>query len=439
MNEVTKIHLGRQPFTISVDAHHELRNYLDAIKKQVEDKDVVDEIELRMSELLTEHGITGNKVIVSDDVDFLKMQLGNPKDFTDEDDVAAHTDDKQSETKRLFRDTDHAMIAGVAAGLAQYFGVEVLLIRILFVIAVLITFGWGILLYIVLWLLVPEARTSSERLQMAGKPVNVDSLKEIVERADVGGAAHRANTSLAGPINGLFGFLLRLVGLIFVLSGLSLIFGLLSGLTYFSANHHAWTQVNIFPVGLREHLLLYIAAGVVALIATFIILFGIAMFRRQWPIKTWVTGILIGLIFVGLAVGGALVGDVYPGIRDRYDANVHTSFRSTLPFTAVNVSGSVEDIDFQPSNSYSVGITYYGRPDLSKVRTSVQNSKLLIDTSRFDPNRNCQALCVPPTYDLRITVYAPDAEQLANQFYPVAPLFPKPPGPVPSPKLMMGN
>jgi phage shock protein PspC (stress-responsive transcriptional regulator) len=439
MNEVTKIHLGRQAFTIAHDAHKELRAYLDAIKDQVHDKDVVEEIELRMAELLTEHGISSDKVILAKDVDFLKSQLGNPKDFTDENEAATPADSKQSETKRLFRDTDHAMIAGVAAGLAQYFGVDVLLIRILFVLAVLITFGWGILLYIVLWLLVPEARTSSERLQMAGKPVNVDSLKEIVERADVSGAAHRANTSLAGPINTLFKFLLRLVGLIFVLSGLSLIFGLISGVTYFLVNHRAWAQVNIFPVGLREHLLLYIAVGVVALIATFIILFGIAMFRRQWPIKTWVTGILIGLIFVGLAVGGALAGDIYPNIRDRYNANVHTAFRSTLPFSAVNISGSSEDINFQPSNNYSVGITYYGRPNLAKVKTTVQNDKLLVDTSQFDPNRNCQALCTPPTYTLQITVYAPNASALANQFYPIGPMFPKPPGPIPSPKIMMGN
>lgn len=70
MNEVTKIHLGRQAFTIAIDAHHELKSYLEAIKKQVDDKDVVDEIELRMAELLTEHGINATKVILPADVDF---------------------------------------------------------------------------------------------------------------------------------------------------------------------------------------------------------------------------------------------------------------------------------------------------------------------------------------------------------------------------------
>jgi len=208
---VTKIHLGRQAFTISVDAHHELRSYLDAIKKQVVDKGVVDEIELRMAELLTEHGLNANQVILPDDVDFLKEQLGNPNDFKDEEDEAHTTSDKQADNKRLFRDTDNAMIAGVAAGLAQYFGVMSNWYGYCSSIAVLVTFGWGILLYIVLWLLVPEAKTSSERLQMAGKPVNVDSLKEIVGRADIKVQPHRANASLVGPINALFRFILKLL------------------------------------------------------------------------------------------------------------------------------------------------------------------------------------------------------------------------------------
>ena len=190
MNEVTKIHLGRQAFTISVDAHHELKKYLEDIQKQVGEKDVVDEIELRMAELLAEHGVSGDKVVLSSDVEFLKKQLGSPADFIEEESETYTTTPRQLETKRLFRDTDNAVVAGVAAGLAQYFGVDVPLVRILFIIATVATFGWGILLYIALWLLVPEAKTSSDRLQMAGKPINVDSLKEIVERADVKGAAH---------------------------------------------------------------------------------------------------------------------------------------------------------------------------------------------------------------------------------------------------------
>ncbi|HUB94258.1 MAG TPA: PspC domain-containing protein, partial [Verrucomicrobiae bacterium] len=179
MNEVTKIHLGRQAFTISVDASRELKTYLNAIKKHVSDESVLGEVELRMAELLHEHGVRGEQVVLLADVDFLKQQLGNPEDFADEDE-AKKAPEAQTESKRLFRDTSNAMIAGVAAGLASYFGLDVLIIRLLFVVATF-TGGWGILIYILLWLLVPEAKTSSERLQMAGKPVTIGSLKEVVE------------------------------------------------------------------------------------------------------------------------------------------------------------------------------------------------------------------------------------------------------------------
>jgi len=77
MNSVQSIHLGRQPFNISVEAHRSLKNYLAGIEKQIGDSEVVGEVELRMSELLTERGISGEKVILPKDVDYLKQQLGS--------------------------------------------------------------------------------------------------------------------------------------------------------------------------------------------------------------------------------------------------------------------------------------------------------------------------------------------------------------------------
>jgi len=429
MNEVSKIHLGRQAFTISVEAYKDLRGYLEAIKKQVGDKDVVDEVELRMAELLAEHGVSGDKVILPADVAFLKEQLGNPQDFKEDSDEPEARPDKASETKKLFRDTDNAMVAGVAAGLAKYTGIDVILIRIIFVIGVF-TGGWGILLYLVLWLLVPEARTSSDRLQMAGKPVTVDSLKEIVERADVKGAARRANNSLAGPINSFFRLMLKVAGTILILIGLSALFVLIGIETYLLLHSGTLLQDNIFPVGVREHLLLDIALVVAGVIAIFIVLFGLAMFRRKWPIHTWVTAMLVGLIFAGLATGGALAADVAPKVRDRYNANVHTTMATVKPFSKVNVIGDGVTVRYQMSNTYSVSLRYFGNPNLSTIKTSVANGVLLIDAGRFDWHRDCQTLCLPDTYNLVITVASPNP--------PAIPDIPALPGPV-KPLLMPGS
>src|SRR5438270_6786289 len=104
MNEVTKVHLGRQAFTISVAAHKELRAYLDAIAKQVNDADVVSEVELRMAELLSERGVSGDKVVLPADVTYIKEQLGSPDDFSDTDSTADPAKTADKNTKRLFRD-----------------------------------------------------------------------------------------------------------------------------------------------------------------------------------------------------------------------------------------------------------------------------------------------------------------------------------------------
>jgi phage shock protein PspC (stress-responsive transcriptional regulator) len=426
MNEVNKVHLGRQAFTISVEAHKELKNYLEAIQKQVGDKSVVEEVELRMAELLAEHGVAGDKVVLPADVTFLKEQLGKPKDFKEDEDQVSTSADKSSETKKLFRDTDNAMIAGVASGLSKYFGLDVLLIRILFVLSVFI-WGWGILVYLVLWLLVPEAKTSSERLQMAGKSVTVDNLKEVVERADVKGAAHRVNNTLVGPVNMLFKFILKLIGIIFVLSGLSVIFGLIAAGTYVMLHGNNLLQDNVFPIGFREHLLLDIVMIVAGLIALFFVLFGMAMFRRKWPIRTWITGMLVGLIFIGLAAGGALAADAVPNVRDRYNANVHTTVRTVKPFTSVNSVGDGVDINYQMSSAYSVNLNYYTNPNLASIKTTVQNGTLTIDSSQFNWHRNCQTICIPSTYHMVITVNSPNALDFpkAGINFPAIPSMPR--------------
>lgn len=405
MNEVTKIHLGRQAFTISVDAHRQLRAYLDAIKTQVEDKEVVEEVELRMAELLAERGVSGDKVILPADVDFLKEQLGNPADFKETEDSTVQPA-TAGETKRLFRDTGNGMIAGVAAGVAAYLGLDVLLVRILFVIGT-IAWGGGLLLYIALWLLVPEAKSSSDRLAMAGKPVTVESLKEVVERADVKGAAKRANGTLAPFINSFFRLVLKVIGLGFIFGGLAALFFMVAIRTYIAAHHGQLFQENLFPVGTTEHILLDIGLILIGMLAIFAIVCGLAMFKRRWPIRGWLTGVLGGIFFIGLAVTLALGAGVAPKVRDRYLSRSHTVTRGVAPFQDVVIQGKDVDYQWQYADAYSVSFHYFDNPDISKIKTTVSNDLLTIDTSDYQRERNCNMLCLFPAYNLLITVKGP--------------------------------
>jgi phage shock protein PspC (stress-responsive transcriptional regulator) len=308
-------------------------------------------------------------------------------------------------------------LAGVAAGLSKYFGIDVILIRILFVIGVF-TGGWGILLYVALWLLVPEATTSSERLQMVGKPVTVDSLKEVVARADVTSAAKRVNNSLAGPINSTFRVLLKIVGLGFIVFGLGMLFALIAVESYVLLHNGALFGQNIlpiFPIGLKEHLLLNLSVVLAALLSVLVIIFGISIFKQKWPIKTWVTGTLIGLTLIGLAGTIALAADVAPQVRDRYNTQFHTTTRFVQPFTAVKAFGEGVTIRYQVASKYFINLNYFDNPNLSNIKTTVSNSTLLIDSSQFNQHRNCSNWCIPDTYDMVITISSPNPVNILYQ------------------------
>lgn len=428
MNEITRIHLGRQPFTASIEAHKMLKAYIAAIQNHVDDKDVIEEVELRMAELLTERGITGDKVILEQDVDYLKQQLGNPQDFSDSSDEAETHAEKQPETKQLFRDPENGMVAGVAAGLAAYFGIDVVLFRILFVIGVF-TGGWGLLIYIALWLLVPPVTTGSDRLRMRGESVTLTNLKGIVDRADAKGAAKRAGNTVAPIINSVFRIALKIVGIGFIIGSLCVLFGLVAIRVYMAAHHGQLFQENLFPVGRTEHFLADLILGLIGLMAVFGVMCGLAVYKRTWPIRGWVTGVIVGVFFIGLATAGALGISSAHNVRDRYLSRTHTTIRSVQPFQNVTITGKDIDYQWRYADTYSVAFHYFDNPDISKIKTTVRNNLLQIDTSHYDRDRNCTMLCIFPAYNLQVTVYGPRPLSGDSPTKPMVPEMPTLPGP----------
>lgn len=324
MNEIKKIHLGRQPFTISVEAHKALRDYLDAIKEAAGVKsEVVKEVELRMAELLVERGITGDKVILQEDVDFLKEQLGQPGDFKDEAGEDDAKDTKESVAsdhdapKRLYRDPQNGMLAGVSSGLAAYFGIDVTIVRLIFVVVTLLG-GWGIAVYVILWLVTPPANTSSERLHMQGKAVTVDSIKELVDRADIPGAAERANQA-AGPIMvSVAKVFSSVLGFVFMSVATLGLFALAIATVYGVVNRGDMLS-PAYNIAGGDIVVAVCAFVVLALTFVFIALIGSAMMRFKWQVPGWVVALLIGTFFVASTVGTAMAPKTVDRINDHCD------------------------------------------------------------------------------------------------------------------------
>ena len=189
MNKIFNINLGGYPFVIDDDAYKKLNEYLDTIQKHFRKSEgcdeIVGDIEARIAELFNEHA-KGQPIVSMRDVEGVIQIMGTPQEFGAED-IDLEEDKKESKRrsgsstgKRLYRDTDDKVIGGVCSGLAAYFGVsDPLIFRLIF--AVLFLSGVGIMAYVLVWIIVPSAKTSADKLSMKGEPINVNNIAKQVE------------------------------------------------------------------------------------------------------------------------------------------------------------------------------------------------------------------------------------------------------------------
>lgn len=193
MQKTVSIALQGAQFTLEEAAYNRLHEYLESLKLHFaaypERDEIIGDIEGRIAEHLTER-LNGNRVATMADIDTLIVSMGSAEDlaaFDGASSAATDTEPKAAEEtkgeKRLYRDIDNAMLGGVCAGMASYFDMDPTLVRILFVLFVLFT-GFGILVYFLMWLIVPAARSQTDKLRMRGVSVNVASLEKQRTQAE---------------------------------------------------------------------------------------------------------------------------------------------------------------------------------------------------------------------------------------------------------------
>jgi len=200
MNKTITCNIAGLVFNVEEQAYEKLNTYLKAVKRTLQNEEgseeVYADIEGRVAEIFTERLSSRQEVVLEKDVEFVIKAMGEPKDFVLDDEESqseykeqgfnAKFDSKKSE-KTLMRDTDNGVIAGVCSGVAAYMGWDVVFVRILFLLALFLT-GFGIIIYIVLWIAAPEAKSTTDRLRMRGEAITLDTIsqefKEAVERVE---------------------------------------------------------------------------------------------------------------------------------------------------------------------------------------------------------------------------------------------------------------
>ncbi|UGU16816.1 PspC domain-containing protein [Sinomicrobium kalidii] len=265
MNKTTNINLGGLFFHIDEDAYLKLRDYLDTIKRSFTDSqgrdEIVADIEARIAELFTEKIKNERQVIGMAEVEEIITIMGQPEDYLVDEEIfedepkkeTSASQPQQKTSKKLFRDPDDKYIGGVSSGLGHYFGIDAIWIRLLWILLVVGGAGSGIVIYILLWILVPEASTTSQKLAMKGEAVNIsniekkvregfDEVSEKVKNVDYKKVGSKVKSSsrtffdfLGDTVLVLLKVFAKFIGIILIICAASTIIGLFIGLFTFGS------------------------------------------------------------------------------------------------------------------------------------------------------------------------------------------------------------
>jgi phage shock protein PspC (stress-responsive transcriptional regulator) len=275
MKKAVQINIGKRYFHIDEDAYQVLNEYLESLKAHFEKEkeagnEIIEDIEQRMTELF-ETRLTNSKQVISlEDVHEVIKILGRIEDFefveenNEFKEEEKETTYNRKENRRLYRDPYNSYLGGVAAGLGAYFNIDPLWPRLLFV-ALVFANGFGVILYFILWVIVPKAKTTAQKLQMKGDPVTVQNIEKSIsdEYQKVKRNIHKMKDSekfqktqevFNDILNGiglffkaLFKLIIYIIGFAFIIAGIVLIIGL--GITFFTRfdlfDKIHWPEINL--------------------------------------------------------------------------------------------------------------------------------------------------------------------------------------------------
>ena len=367
MKRAIQINLAGTVFHIDEDAYQNLKNYFKAIKKSLQnsegESEILADIEGRVSELFSERIKSSQHVISNKEVDEIVSIMGQPEDYKIDEALFEESPEQEKSDihkRRLFRDSDGAYVGGVSAGLGHYFGIDPLLIRLVWV---LLIFGAGMgpLLYVILWILIPAAKTTAEKLAMMGKPVTISNIEKKVQEEfenvkaslervknsvnsdkinDLGSTIQSKSRSFFETLCDIAMFLFKLffkaIGLLFIVVSISSLIGFfISLLTVGIADAVHFPGLDFADLVNSSTLPLWLVSILALLIAgipiVFLLLLGLRMVSSRAPqlnryTKLALLGVWIIVLITLITLSLKLASD--------YRINASVTEQSELPVTS---------------------------------------------------------------------------------------------------------
>ncbi len=188
MKRTLTINISGSVFHIDEDAYDKLSSYLFEINRHFRSdddaKEILEDIEARISELFRERIKGTNEVVNINHVNEIIEIMGSPSAFSTLDEQPIEEEPRRKswrgKAKKLYRDPDDRILGGVCSGLGAYFNVDPLVFRLIFVVTFFIPVG-SFLIYLILWIVVPRARTAAQRLEMKGEEVNINNISKSIK------------------------------------------------------------------------------------------------------------------------------------------------------------------------------------------------------------------------------------------------------------------
>lgn len=404
MKKTVSVSIASTPFLLEEDAYRALDAYLAGVKSHFagapEEAEIVADIESRIAEQFAE---AARKVIDLATVEGVIASMGDAREFGEGGSKAGtppgpEAPKPQDAPKRLYRNPEDKVIAGVASGVAAYLGVDAVVVRVAFIVLTLLN-GFGILLYVALWISMPEARTASQRLEMSGTPVTLENLadrvKERVEEMKKDEGVWRRLVTLPFlAVGGVFAFLTRRVfPLLGRLLGFCVIVGSVLGLFALSVGFGLLlTRVDLhqlgFPGAEAVSPMMALLGAVAGYLAIAIPLLGLlsvgaALTGRKPAVGRSVSGALAAVWFLAMAAGTviALTSGMAVAERAADDPRYRVQTRSVeaAPFGAIR---ALDGARVSYVESATASVTLEGRPyDMERLRVGVVDGTLTVETS----------------------------------------------------------
>nr|MBA3286100.1 PspC domain-containing protein [Nitrosopumilus sp.] len=341
MNKTVTVNIGGIIFHIDENAYEKLGRYLESIRSYFKASDggeeIVQDIESRIAEMFSERIKDSKQVIVMLDVDHVMNVMGRPEEFVNEGATLEEETEKIYVKKRLFRDPDDKVLGGVCSGISKYLGIDPIWLRLAFVVLTLLGVGTFIIIYIILWVIMPKATTITEKLQMRGEPVNITNIQKSAKEElegirkkfgditddtkewgkNAGPYVQSGGQKVANLLGDILKFLLKailkLIAVFFILIGLvviaAVLVGLFAGIGVLGIAFPIITAS--FFANEMQQILSYIAVILVVGIPFLALIYIGIKVLFNIPYKNRIFGsVALGLWFVGIVIASILAAQI---------------------------------------------------------------------------------------------------------------------------------